>query len=32
MNLNQVTFGNPTKQQKEILEEDCFVDNLFIKF
>jgi hypothetical protein len=32
MNLNQVTFGNPTKQQKEIFEEDCFVDNLFIKF
>lgn len=32
MNLNQVTYGNPTKQQKQIIEEDLFLDDLFLKF
>ncbi len=32
MNLNQVTYGNPTKELKAFLEEDCLVDDLFLKF
>lgn len=32
MDLNQVTFGNPTKEQKVYLEEDSLVDDLFLKF
>lgn len=32
MNLNQVTYGNPTKEYKAYLEEDSLVDDLFLKF
>lgn len=32
MNLNQVTYGNPTKEYKLYLEKDSLVDDLFIKF
>ena len=32
MDLNQVTYGNPTKEQKVYLEEDSLVDDLFLKF
>jgi len=32
MNLNQVTYGNPTKELKVFLEEDSLVDDLFLKF
>jgi acid phosphatase (class A) len=31
MNLNQVTYGNPTKEHKHFLEEDSLVDDLFLK-
>ena len=31
MNLNQVTYGNPTKELKQFLEEDSLVDDLFLK-
>jgi acid phosphatase (class A) len=31
MDLNQVTYGNPTKQIKQYLEEDSLVDDLFTK-
>ena len=31
MNLNQVTYGNPTKELKQLLEEDLLVDDLFLK-
>jgi acid phosphatase (class A) len=31
MNLNQVTYGNPTKQNKVFIEENCLVDDLFTK-
>jgi hypothetical protein len=32
MDLNQVTYGNPTKEYKVYLEEDCLVDDLYLKF
>jgi len=32
MDLNQVTYGNPTKEIKVFLEENCLVDDLFLKF
>jgi len=32
MNLNQVTYGNPTKEYKAYLEEESLVDDLFLKF
>lgn len=32
MDLNQVTYGNPTKLFKRFLEEDSLVDDLFLKF
>ena len=32
MDLNQVTYGNPTKEYKVFLEEDSLVDDLFLKF
>lgn len=32
MNLNQVTYGNPTKEYKAYLQEDSLVDDLFLKF
>lgn len=32
MNLNQVTYGNPTKENKVYLDEDALVDDLFLKF
>jgi hypothetical protein len=32
MNLNQVTYGNPTKEYKAYLEGDSLVDDLFLKF
>jgi len=32
MELNQVTYGNPTKENKAYLEEDSLVDDLFLKF
>ena len=32
MDLNQVTYGNPTKELKVYLEEDSLVDDLFLKF
>ena len=32
MDLNQVTYGNPTKEHKRFLEEDSLVDDLFLKF
>jgi len=32
MNLNQVTYGNPTKEQKEFIEKNSLVDDLFLKF
>ena len=32
MDLNQVTYGNPTKEYKLYLEEDSLVDDLFLKF
>ena len=32
MDLNQVTYGNPTKEYKAFLEEDALVDDLFLKF
>ena len=31
MDLNQVTYGNPTKEHKRFLEEESFVDDLFLK-
>jgi hypothetical protein len=31
MDLNQVTYGNPTKELKVYLEEDSLVDDLFLK-
>jgi len=31
MNLNQVTYGNPTKEHKLYLEKDSLVDDLFTK-
>ena len=31
MDLNQVTYGNPTKEHKHFLEEDSLVDDLFLK-
>ena len=31
MDLNQVTYGNPTKEYKRFLEEDSLVDDLFLK-
>ena len=31
MDLNQVTYGNPTKEHKVYLEEDSLVDDLFLK-
>jgi hypothetical protein len=31
MNLNQVTYGNPTMEQKKYLEEISIVDDLFPK-
>jgi hypothetical protein len=32
MDLNQVTYGNPTKENKEFLEKNSLVDDLFLKF
>jgi hypothetical protein len=32
MNLNNITFGNPTIEQKKYLEEVSIVDDLFLKF
>lgn len=32
MNLNQVTYGNPTIEHKMYLEKDSLVDDLFFKF
>jgi len=32
MNINQVTYGNPTKEYKEFIEKDSLVDDLFLKF
>lgn len=32
MDLNQVTYGNPTKEIKHYLEEDSLVDDLFKRF
>ena len=32
MDLNQVTYGNPTKEYKEFLEKNSLVDDLFLKF
>lgn len=32
MDLNQVTYGNPTKEYKEFIEKDSLVDDLFPKF
>jgi hypothetical protein len=32
MDLNQVTYGNPTKEHKEFLEKNSLVDDLFLKF
>jgi acid phosphatase (class A) len=31
MDLNQVTYGNPTKEHKHFLEQDSLVDDLFLK-
>jgi hypothetical protein len=31
MNLNNITFGNPTIEQKKYLDENCIVDDLFLK-
>lgn len=32
MNLNQVTFGNPTIEHKKFIEEISIVDDVFLKF
>lgn len=32
MDLNQVTYGNPTKENKEFIEKNSLVDDLFLKF
>lgn len=32
MNLNNITFGNPTVEQKKFLDEVSIVDDLFLKF
>lgn len=32
MDLNQVTYGNPTKEYKDFIEKDSLVDDLFPKF
>jgi hypothetical protein len=32
MNLNNITFGNPTIEQKKFLNETSIVDDLFLKF
>jgi hypothetical protein len=32
MDLNQVTYGNPTKELKVFLDENSLVDDLFLKF
>lgn len=32
MDLNQVTYGNPTKEIKEFIEKKSIIDDLFIKF
>ena len=32
MNLNNITFGNPTIEQKKFLDEVSIVDDLFLKF
>jgi hypothetical protein len=31
MNLNQVTYGNPTQEQKKIIDEVSIVDDLYLK-
>jgi hypothetical protein len=31
MNLNQVTYGNPTTEQKNIIDQKGLVDSLFVK-
>lgn len=32
MNLNQVTYGNPTKENKVFIEQKGFMDDLFVQF
>jgi hypothetical protein len=32
MDLNQVTYGNPTKENKEFIEQKGLVDDLFVQF
>jgi len=32
MNLNNITFGNPTIEQKKFIDEISIVDDLFLKF
>jgi hypothetical protein len=32
MNLNQVTYGNPTKENKIFIEQKGFMDDLFMQF
>ena len=32
MNLNQVTYGNPTKEHKIFIEQKGFMDDLFVQF
>jgi hypothetical protein len=32
MNLNDLTYGNPTKDQLEFIKEPCLVDSLFDEF
>ena len=32
MNLNQVTYGNPTIENKKFIEEKGFMDSLFVQF
>ena len=32
MDINQVTYGNPTKEYKDFIEKDSLVDDLFPKF
>ena len=31
MELNNVTYGNPTIEQKKLIESQCLVDDLFVK-
>lgn len=32
MNVNQVTYGNPTRENKIIIEQKGFMDDLFVQF